>query len=138
MVSRSSNRRLPWWLSGKESTCQCRAHGFNPWSRKIPQASEQLLLKPELPNKTTTREQPVLSTTREKACAAMKTQHSHKLMNYLKKKKKTEEETSLPISRSKEKRKKIYYYLPTSIDCTPIFYSKKKQQNKSPHCTVHT
>ena len=22
---------LPWWLSGKESTCQCRKHGFNPW-----------------------------------------------------------------------------------------------------------
>ena len=21
---------LPWWLSGKESTCQCRGHGFNP------------------------------------------------------------------------------------------------------------
>ena len=26
----------------KESTCQCRRHGFNPWSRKIPAASEQL------------------------------------------------------------------------------------------------
>ena len=25
-----------WWLSGKESTCQCRRCGFNPWSRKIP------------------------------------------------------------------------------------------------------
>ena len=21
---------LPWWLSGKESTCQCRRHSFNP------------------------------------------------------------------------------------------------------------
>ena len=21
---------LPWWLSGKESACQCRRHGFNP------------------------------------------------------------------------------------------------------------
>jgi len=21
---------LPWWLSGKESTCQCRRHGFDP------------------------------------------------------------------------------------------------------------
>ena len=30
-----------WWLSGKESTCQCRRHGFNPWSRNIPQAMEQ-------------------------------------------------------------------------------------------------
>ena len=24
------------WLSGKESTCQCRRCGFNPWVRKIP------------------------------------------------------------------------------------------------------
>ena len=27
---------LPWWLSGKESTCQFRECGFEPWSRKIP------------------------------------------------------------------------------------------------------
>ena len=27
---------LPWWLSGKESACQCRGHGFDPWSRRIP------------------------------------------------------------------------------------------------------
>ena len=27
---------LPRWLSGKESTCQCRGWGFNPWVRKIP------------------------------------------------------------------------------------------------------
>ena len=27
---------LPWWLSGKESTCQCGRWGFNPWVRKIP------------------------------------------------------------------------------------------------------
>ena len=26
----SKTFRLPWWLSGKESTCQCRRHGFNP------------------------------------------------------------------------------------------------------------
>ena len=26
---------LPWWLSGKESTCQCRC-GFNSWVEKIP------------------------------------------------------------------------------------------------------
>ena len=23
--------RLPWWFSGKESACQCRRCGFNPW-----------------------------------------------------------------------------------------------------------
>ena len=33
---------LPWWLSGKESACQCRRHGFSPWSGKIPHATEQL------------------------------------------------------------------------------------------------
>ena len=27
--------RLPWWLSGKESACQCRRHGFNPWAGNI-------------------------------------------------------------------------------------------------------
>ena len=27
---------LPWWFSGKESTCQCRRCGFDPWVRKIP------------------------------------------------------------------------------------------------------
>ena len=32
----------PWWTSGKESTCQCREHGFNPWSGKIPHALGQL------------------------------------------------------------------------------------------------
>ena len=33
---------LPWWLSGKESICQCRRHGFDPLSGKIPHAWEQL------------------------------------------------------------------------------------------------
>ena len=27
---------LPWWLSGKEPTCQCRRRRFDPWVRKIP------------------------------------------------------------------------------------------------------
>ena len=27
---------LPWWLRGKESTCQCRRYRFDPWVRKIP------------------------------------------------------------------------------------------------------
>ena len=29
------------WL---RSACQCRGHGFDPWSRKIPHAMEQLSL----------------------------------------------------------------------------------------------
>ena len=33
---------LPWWFSGKESACQCKRYRFNPWSRKIPYAVEQL------------------------------------------------------------------------------------------------
>ena len=24
---------LPWWLHSKDSVCQCRSHGFNPWVR---------------------------------------------------------------------------------------------------------
>ena len=27
---------LPWWLNGKEPTCQCRRCRFNPWIMKIP------------------------------------------------------------------------------------------------------
>ena len=34
--------RLPWWLSAKESACQCRRNWFNPWGGKIPHAAEQL------------------------------------------------------------------------------------------------
>ena len=32
---------LPWWFSGKESTCQCRGHRGHSWW-KIPHATEQL------------------------------------------------------------------------------------------------
>jgi hypothetical protein len=37
--SPSALRRLPWWLSSKESACQCRRHKrrvFDPWVRKMP------------------------------------------------------------------------------------------------------
>ena len=37
-----SNQGLPWWRSGWESACQCGGHGFEPWSGKIPHATEQL------------------------------------------------------------------------------------------------
>ena len=33
---------LPWWRSGWESACQCRGHGFEPWSGTIPHVAEQL------------------------------------------------------------------------------------------------
>ncbi|XP_060013777.1 parathyroid hormone isoform X3 [Lagenorhynchus albirostris] len=35
---------LPRWCSGWESACQCRRHGFEPWSGRIPHAAEQLSL----------------------------------------------------------------------------------------------
>ena len=31
-----SHYGFPWWLSGKESNCQCRRCGFSPWVGKIP------------------------------------------------------------------------------------------------------
>ena len=47
-------RELPWWLSGKESVCQCRIHVFDPWSRKVPHAMEQT--KPSNHNYSRVRE----------------------------------------------------------------------------------
>ena len=44
---------LPWWLSDKESDCQCRRHGFSPWFGKISHAMGQLGL-------CTTTAEPVL------------------------------------------------------------------------------
>ena len=35
---------LFWWSGGLESTCQCRGHGFHPWSGRIPHAMGQLSL----------------------------------------------------------------------------------------------
>ena len=46
---------LPWWLSGWESTCQCRGHVFKPWSGRIPHAAEKLS-----PCSTTAEAEPVL------------------------------------------------------------------------------
>ncbi|KAJ8786649.1 hypothetical protein J1605_006138 [Eschrichtius robustus] len=39
-----SERGLPWWCSGCESACQCRGHGFDPWSGKIPHAGATKLV----------------------------------------------------------------------------------------------
>ena len=35
---------LPWWLSGRESACQCRRHKFDPWVGKIPAEGNGYLL----------------------------------------------------------------------------------------------
>ena len=39
-----THTKLPWWLSGKESACQFRRHGFHPWYGRIQHASEHLSL----------------------------------------------------------------------------------------------
>ena len=39
---------LPWWSSGEEAACPCRGRGFDPWSWKIPCASEHPLVLPLL------------------------------------------------------------------------------------------
>ena len=92
---------LPWWRSGWESACQCRGHGFEPWSGNIPHAAEQLSpcffffattteparLEPVLCNKRgrdserpahRDEEWPPLAATRESPRTEMRTQHSHK------------------------------------------------------------
>ena len=88
---------LPWWRSGWESASQCREHGFEPWSGKIPHAAEQLgpwatttepaRLEPVLCNKRgrgserpTHRDEewPLLAATRESPRTETKTQHSQK------------------------------------------------------------
>ena len=43
---------LPWWLSGKESACQCRRHGFYPRVRKIPWRRKWLPALVLLPGKS--------------------------------------------------------------------------------------
>ena len=101
---KNEKQGLPWWRSGWESACQCRGHGFEPWSGKIPHAAEQLgpwatitepaRLEPVLRNKRgcdserpahRDEEWPPLATTRESPRTETKTQHSHKI-NKLKKK----------------------------------------------------
>ena len=91
---------LPWWRSGWESACRCRGHGFEPWSGKIPHATEQLgpwatttepaRLEPVLRNKRgrdserlahRDEEWPPLATTRESPNTETKTQHSNQSIN---------------------------------------------------------
>ena len=95
--NQNSVEGLPWWHSGWESACQCRGHGFKPWSGKIPHAAEQLgpwatitepaRLEPVLRNKRgrdnerpmhRDEEWPPLAATGESPRTEKKTQHSHK------------------------------------------------------------
>ena len=96
-ISRLRVQGLPWWRSGWESACQCRGHGFEPWSGKIPHAAEQLCpwatiteparLEPVLRNKRgrdserpahRDEEWPPLASTRGSPRTETETQHSHK------------------------------------------------------------
>ena len=52
---------LPWWLSGKESTCQGRGCGFDPWVKKI----QMVLVVKNLPPMQETLEAQVPSLGRE-------------------------------------------------------------------------
>ena len=45
-------RGLPWWLSGKESPCQCRRRGFDLWVGKIPWRRKRQLIPVFLPGKS--------------------------------------------------------------------------------------
>ena len=38
----NSMNRLPSWLNGEESACQCRRQGFHPWSGRTAHTAEQL------------------------------------------------------------------------------------------------
>ena len=43
---------LHWWLTGKESACQCRRPGFDPWVGKIPWRREWQTTPVFLPGKS--------------------------------------------------------------------------------------
>ena len=52
---------LPWQCREQESSCYCRGHWFDPWSRKIPPAVEQL--SPSTTTAEPTRQDPRAATT---------------------------------------------------------------------------
>ena len=99
---------LPWWCSGWESACQCRGHGFEPWSGRIPHTAEQLSpcattteparLEPVLRNERgrdserpahRDEQWPPLAATRESPRTEMKTQQSRTYIHKLKECKQT-------------------------------------------------
>ena len=47
--------RESWWLSGKDSACQCRRHGFNSWVAKIPWRRKWQPIPVFLPGKSRTQ-----------------------------------------------------------------------------------
>ena len=56
-TARRSNQSIlkeisPWWLSGKEFTCQCRRHELDPWVGRIPWKRKQQSTPEFLPEKS--------------------------------------------------------------------------------------
>ena len=51
---------FPWWVSGKESSCQCRRHGLNPWPEMNTHAMEQLSLSITATQPTSRAQEPQL------------------------------------------------------------------------------
>ena len=110
---------LPWWCSGWGSACQCRGHGFKPWSGRIPHAAEQLgpwatatepaRLEPVLRNKRgrdgerpahRDEEWPPLAATREGPSTETETQRSNQSINQSLKKQ-TNKQTKKRVSKAK-------------------------------------
>ena len=85
-LKQEDTARLPWWPSGEESSCQCRGHRLDPWSRKIPCAAGQR--SPRSAARKTTPRRALSSTAKssphspqlEKVCTATKTQHYQEKM----------------------------------------------------------
>ena len=92
---------LPWLSKCWEAACQCRGHGFDPWSGKIPHATRQLSLcatttEPACPTScalqqreatavrnpcTAIREYPQLTATRQSPCTARRPSTAKKKKN---------------------------------------------------------
>ena len=51
LIKPTDGLRLPRWHSGKESACQCRRHGLNPWVKMIPWRRRMILSPMFLPGK---------------------------------------------------------------------------------------
>ena len=75
--------RLPWWLNGKESACQCSRDRFDSWSRKIPHATGHgnywaCALEPRSRNNWTHMLQSLKPTCLEPAFCSKRSHHSKK------------------------------------------------------------
>ena len=132
------NEGLPWWRSGWESACQFRGHGFEPWSGKIPHATEQLgpwatitepaRLDPVLRNKRgRDSERPVqrdeewspLAATRESPRTETKTQHNNQSINQ-------SIRTWISLKKKKENLyKNIYFKIWFRLNKNQIFYKAR-------------